>query len=152
MSDDLELAFLIVDAADAVTSEAWTPAEVTAVLKADGWPVTEADLAAERSTIAVLQRAAPDDGFVGEEFGRHPRSSGRRWIADGIDGTRFFAAGQRTWGTLLALKVDGSIAVAVCSSPLQQQRWWAVRGGVCKASGGRMRAVGMPLGSRSSFG
>jgi len=26
MSDDLELAFLIVDAADAVTSEAWTPA------------------------------------------------------------------------------------------------------------------------------
>lgn len=129
MSDDLELAFLMVDAADAVTSGAWTPAGVTAVLKADGSPVTEADLAAERAMIAVLQRAAPGDGFVGEEFGRHPGSSGRRWIADGIDGTRFFAAGASTWGTLLALEVDGSIAVAVCSSPLQQRRWWAVRGG-----------------------
>jgi fructose-1,6-bisphosphatase/inositol monophosphatase family enzyme len=34
-----------------------------------------------------------DDGFVGEEFGHHAGGSGRRWIADGIDGTRFFAAG-----------------------------------------------------------
>ena len=129
MSPDLELAFLMVDAADAVTSAAWTPAGVTAVLKADGSPVTEADLAAERAMLAVLQRAAPDDGFVGEESGRHPGSSSRRWIADGIDGTRFFTAGAITWGTLLALEVDGSIAVAVCSSPLQQRRWWAVRGG-----------------------
>jgi histidinol-phosphatase len=29
---------------------------------------------------------------------------------------------------LLALEVGGSITVAVCSSPLQQRRWWAVRG------------------------
>jgi histidinol-phosphatase len=129
MLDDLELALLMVDAADAVTSGAWTPAGVTASLKADGSPVTDADLAAERAMISVLQRAAPDDGFVGEEFGRHPGRSGRRWIADGIDGTRFFAAGANTWGTLLALEVDGSIAVAVCSSPLQHRRWWAVRGG-----------------------
>jgi histidinol-phosphatase len=128
MLDDLELAFRIVDAADAVTSAAWTPGGVTALLKADGSPVTEADLAAERAMLAVLQRQAPDDGFVGEEFGHHLGGSGRRWIADGIDGTRFFAAGAITWGTLLALEVDDSITVAVCSSPLQQRRWWAVRG------------------------
>lgn len=128
MSDDLALAFRMVDAADAVTSAAWTPAGVTALLKADGSPVTEADLAAERAMLAVLKRETPDDGFVGEELGRHPGDSGRNWIADGIDGTRFFAAGAITWGTLLALEVDGSITVAVCSSPLQQRRWWAVRG------------------------
>jgi histidinol-phosphatase len=58
MSDDLELAFRMVDAADAVTSAAWTPAGVTALLKADGSPVTEADLAAERAMLAVLQRAS----------------------------------------------------------------------------------------------
>lgn len=129
MSSDLELAFRMVDAADAVTSEAWAPGGVMASLKADGSPVTEADHAAERAMLAVLEREALDDEFVGEELGHNPGNSGRRWIADGIDGTRFFAAGAITWGTLLALEIDGSISVAVCSSPLQQRRWWAVRGG-----------------------
>jgi histidinol-phosphatase len=128
MSPDLELAFRMVDAADAATSAAWTRAGVTALLKPDGSPVTEADIAAERAMLGVLQREAPIDGFIGEELGRHPGGNSRRWIADGIDGTRFFAAGAITWGTLLALEVDGSITVAVCSSPLQQRRWWAVRG------------------------
>ena len=129
MSHDLELAFRMVDAANAVTAAAWSPHGVAASLKIDGSPVTEADVAAERAMLAVLQQEGLDDGFVGEEVGTTPGGSGRRWIADGIDGTRFFAAGASTWGTLLALEVDGSITVAVCSSPMQQRRWWAVRGG-----------------------
>ena len=129
MSHDLELAFRMVDAADAVTAAAWSPDGVSASLKVDGSPVTEADIAAERAMLAVLERESLDDGFVGEELGNASGGSSRRWIADGIDGTRFFAAGAITWGTLLALEVDGSITVAVCSSPLQRRRWWAVRGG-----------------------
>lgn len=129
MPDDLELAFRMVDAADAVTTAAWVSVGVTAAMKADGSPVTEADVAAERAMLAIVQREAPADGFLGEEIGLHPGKSSRRWITDGIDGTRFFAAGERTWGTLLALEVDGLITVAVCSSPLQERRWWAMRGG-----------------------
>lgn len=130
MPDDLELAFRMVDAADAVTETAWVSGGMTASLKSDGSPVTEADVAAERAMLAVVQRDAPEDGFLGEEVGMHPGThDGRRWIADGIDGTRFFSAGELTWGTLLALEVDGLITIAVCSSPLQQRRWWAVRGG-----------------------
>jgi histidinol-phosphatase len=129
MPGDLQLAFRMVDAADAVTKAAWVSDGVTAAMKADGSPVTEADVAAERAMLAVVQREAPDDGFLGEEVGSQPGASDRRWIADGIDGTRFFAAGERTWGTLLALEVDGLITIAVCSSPLQQRRWWATRGG-----------------------
>jgi histidinol-phosphatase len=129
MPDDLELAFRMVDAADAVTAVAWKPSGISALAKADGSPVTEADVAAETAMLRVLRAKSPDDSFVGEELGHHPGTSGRRWIADGIDGTRFFAVGASTWGTLLALEVDGEIRVGVCSSPLQQQRWWAVRGG-----------------------
>lgn len=131
MPGDLELAFRMVDAADAVTSAAWRSSGVPASVKADGSPVTDADVAAETAMRRVLRRDAPADGFVGEELGHHPGSGsgGRRWIADGIDGTRFFASGAITWGTLLALEVDREIRVAVCSSPLQQRRWWAVRGG-----------------------
>lgn len=129
MPNDLELAFRIVDAADAVTAVAWKPSGVSTSAKADGSPVTEADVAAETAMLRVLRAESRDDSFVGEELGHHPGSTSRRWIADGIDGTRFFAAGAHTWGTLLALEVDGQISVGVCSSPLQQRRWWAVRGG-----------------------
>lgn len=129
MSRDLELAFRMVDAADVVTAAAWSPAGVAASLKIDGSPVTDADVAAELAMPKVLQQEAVNDGFVGEEVGNAPGTSGRRWIADGIDGTRFIAAGAATWGTLLALEVDDSITVAVCSSPIQKRRWWAVRGG-----------------------
>lgn len=54
--------------------------------------------------------------------------SGRRWIVDGIDGTRFFVRGDVTWGTMIALERDGDIVLGVISSPAQDRRWWAVRG------------------------
>ena len=127
--NDLELAFRMIDAADGVTSAAWMPGGTAASYKADGSLVTDADVAAESAMLAILQREASEDGFLGEETGVRRGSGGRRWIADGIDGTRFYAAGAITWGTLLALEVDGVITVAVCSSPLQQRRWWAIKGG-----------------------
>jgi histidinol-phosphatase len=125
----------MVDAADAVTARAWSPDGVPASLKSDGSPLTAADLEAEEAMLEVMRREVPDDGFLGEEVGWQPGRDGRRWIVDGIDGTRFFAAGLVTWGTLLALEVDGVIEVGVCSSPLQQRRWWAVRGGGAFAGG-----------------
>ena len=54
MPDDLELAFRMVDAADAVTETAWVSGGMTASLKSDGSPVTEADVAAERAMLAVV--------------------------------------------------------------------------------------------------
>jgi histidinol-phosphatase len=129
MGTDLELAFLMVDAADAETSQAWRSTGVASTAKPDGSPVTAADVAAETAMLTVLRQRRPGDGFLGEELGDRAGTTSRRWIADGIDGTRDFATGAETWGTLLALEVDGEIRVGVCSSPLQQRRWWAVRGG-----------------------
>ncbi len=128
MESDLEFAFRLVDLADAETVAWWSPEGVAARMKIDGTPVTAADVAAERAMLAAIRSAHPNDGFLGEEVSEHAGTSGRRWIADGIDGTRFFAAGDRTWGTLLALEVDGAIVVGVSSSPVQQRRWWAVCG------------------------
>jgi len=128
MGADLDLAFRMVDAADAQTIRWWSPSGTVSRTKDDGTPVTDADVAAENAMLAVLRHAHPEDGFLGEEVGEHLGTSGRRWIADGIDGTRFFAVGDGTWGTLLALEVDGAIALGVSSSPAQARRWWAVRG------------------------
>jgi histidinol-phosphatase len=118
----------MVDLADAQTVRWWSESGVEATTKNDGTPVTDADVAAERAILGALHEARPEDGFLGEEVGEHPGRSGRRWIADGIDGTRFFAAGRKTWGTLLALEVEGEIVLGVSSSPVQERRWWAERG------------------------
>jgi histidinol-phosphatase len=129
MESDLGLAFELVDAADAETANRWSADGHATKPKHDGTPVTEADIAAETVMLTALRQARPNDGFLGEEVGSHAGGNRRRWIADGIDGTRFFASGQRTWGTLLALEVDGVVVLGVSSSPLQDQRWWATRSG-----------------------
>ena len=128
MDSDLDLAFHLVDLADAETARRWNSRGQSSRMKGDGTPVTEADIAAEEAMARALRRARPADGFLGEEVGEHPGRDGRRWIADGIDGTRFFAAGRETWGTLLALEIDGRVVLGVSSSPIQGRRWWATRG------------------------
>lgn len=128
MDPDLELALELLDAADAETSRRWSADGHASTLKSDGSPVTEADIAAENAILRLLRRARPDDGFLGEEVGAHGGRNARRWIVDGIDGTRFFAGGSTSWGTLLALEVDGAVVLGVCSSPIQDTRWWGARG------------------------
>ncbi|HEX5725227.1 MAG TPA: inositol monophosphatase family protein [Longimicrobiaceae bacterium] len=75
--------------------------------KDDGSEVTEGDLAAEAFIRATVRERFPDDGVLGEEEGEVPSRSGRRWIADPIDGTRSFAAGVPLYAVLLTLEVDG---------------------------------------------
>jgi myo-inositol-1(or 4)-monophosphatase len=71
---------------------------------ADGFdPVTAADREAEAAMRAVLARMRPDDGIVGEEYGRQPGSSGLTWVLDPVDGTRGFLSGTPTWGVLIAV-------------------------------------------------
>lgn len=127
MTSDLELALRMLDAADVETVSVWKSGGVSSRPKEDGTPVTVADTAAENAMLAALRHQHRSDGFVGEEIGEFIGTTGRRWIADGIDGTRFFAAGATTWGTLLALEIDGAITLGAISSPLRDRRWWAVR-------------------------
>lgn len=128
MNDDLALACRLADLADAVTLARWSPSGVASRTKDDGSPVTEADLRAEQVIFDEVSRVHPADAHLGEETGSRPGTTGRRWIVDGIDGTRFFVAGERTWGTLIALECDGRIVLGVASSPAQDRRWWASAG------------------------
>lgn len=128
MDLDLTLAFHLADLADAMTLRWWSPNGVASTAKVDGSPVTEADVAAEEAVLDAVREARPGDGFLGEEVGERLGTTDRRWIVDGIDGTRFFAAGLPEWGTLIALDCDGEIVLGVSSSPAQDRRWWATRG------------------------
>lgn len=136
MNDDLDVALRLADVADEVALGSWNQDGVPSSTKLDGSPVTKADVAVEEAVLTAMRTLCPGDGYLGEEVGERVGSTGRRWIVDGIDGTRFFASGQRTWGTLIALECDGEIVVGVSSSPAQDRRWWAQRG--CGAFAGQL--------------
>jgi histidinol-phosphatase len=96
--------------------------------KADLSPVTVADREAEALLREAVAAAFPDDGFLGEEFGDTPGSSGYRWILDPIDGTRSFVRGIPVWGTLVGLEYRGELIAGVVEAPALGQSWRALRG------------------------
>lgn len=126
-ADDLQLAF---DTSDRAAELALTYFEfgVSATLKADGTPVTEADRAVERLIRETLSGARPADALLGEELGRLGASD-RVWIIDPIDGTTYFSRRDPNWRVQLALEVAGSIEIAVVIAPALHRCWWATRSG-----------------------
>lgn len=124
---DLALAF---DASDRAAELALSffRSGVSATLKADGTPVTEADRAVERLLRETVSAARPGDAFLGEELGRLGASE-RVWILDPVDGTGFFSRGDPNWRVHVVLEVDGVTEVAVVTSPALGRCWWATRGG-----------------------
>ena len=124
---DLAIAHEVASAASRIAM-AFFATGVNATRKADGSPVTEADLAVEQLLRSEYGRRLPEDALLGEEFGE-VGSSSRVWILDPIDGTAFFARSDPNWRIHLALQVEGRIQVAVVAAPALNLRWWAIRGG-----------------------
>ncbi len=96
--------------------------------KADQSPVTMADRGAEDLLRKALLGRFPNDGFLGEEFGDTPGSSGFRWIIDPIDGTRSFVRGIPIWATLIGLEYKGELIAGVAFLPAMRQTFHALRG------------------------
>lgn len=134
---DLELAFALVDAADAITMARFRARDLVVHTKPDRTPVTEADHAVEEALRTRLAAERPGDGIVGEEYGV-TGAGHRRWIVDPIDGTKSFLRGSPPWATLLALEHDGQLVLGVVSAPALGRRWWATRGGGAFANGERL--------------
>ena len=126
-ADDLQLAFDTSDLA-ADLALAYFESGVSATLKADGTPVTEADRAVERLFRETLSAARPEDALLGEELGQLGESD-RVWIIDPVDGTSFFSRRDPNWRVHIALEVAGSTEIAVVTAPALRRCWWATRGG-----------------------
>lgn len=105
--------------------------------KADQSPVTEADKGAERLLRDMIERNYPDDGVIGEEYGRREGRSGRTWIIDPIDGTKSFIHGVPIYGCLLALSEGDHALVGVAHFPALNETVSAARGLGCFWNGRR---------------
>ncbi len=105
--DDLRLAHVLADAADAATIEdRFKALDLKVETKPDMTPVSEADKAAEELIRGHLQRAQPRDAVLGEEYGIEGTGP-RRWVIDPIDGTKNYVRGVPIWATLISLMEAG---------------------------------------------
>lgn len=96
--------------------------------KSDQSPVTIADRQAEEIIRQGVKDRFAGDGFVGEEYGVEPSSTGYRWIIDPIDGTRSFVRHVPLWGTLVGLEYRGEQIGGVAYIPVLGQLYRALRG------------------------
>lgn len=122
--DDLRLAHVLADAADAATMERFKALDLEVETKPDMTPVSEADKAAEELIRSQLQRARPRDAILGEEYGIEGTGP-RRWVVDPIDGTKNYVRGVPVWATLIALMDGPQVITSVVSAPALGRRWWA---------------------------
>ncbi len=97
-------------------------------IKADLSPVTIADKNAEAHIRARVQKLFPGDGFLGEEFGDEPSTTGYRWVIDPIDGTKSFVRKVPLWGTLVGLEYRGELIAGAAYIPMMDQMFHALKG------------------------
>jgi histidinol-phosphatase len=102
--------------------------ELAVEWKGDHSPVTVADRETELLLRTSLQQAFPGDGFLGEEYGDTPGTSGFRWVLDPIDGTRSFVRGIPLWGVLVGLEHHGELIAGVAEAAPLGQTYHALRG------------------------
>lgn len=125
MSSDLEVAIAAAAAGAAVVRSKYG----TVVARHDKSPTdfaTDADLAAERAILEVIQGARPGDAVLGEEYGASgDADASRRWMVDPLCGTLNFAAGTPLFSVNVALQVSGTATVAAIADPVPGEIFWA---------------------------
>jgi len=93
---------------------------VSAALKADLSPVTEADLAAERIILEGLARIAPQIPVISEEAasqGRIPQAAQQFFLVDPLDGTREFISRNGEFTINIALIENAKPVAGVVYAP-----------------------------------
>lgn len=137
-AEDLALAMSLADMANELTMQRFESSDLKVEAKPDLTPVSDADIACERTLREILAEKRPNDEVLGEEFGGEAIFSGRQWVIDPIDGTKNFVRNVPVWATLIALLEDGKPVVGVVSAPALGRRWWAAEGaGAWKTTIGR---------------
>src|SRR5436305_110290 len=93
--------------------------------KADGSPVTEADLAADRIIAEGLARLVPDIPTLSEERVHlaTPPYHGSYLLIDPLDGTKEFIAGRNEFTVNLALVTEGKPLLGIVGAPALGLVW-----------------------------
>lgn len=101
-------------------------------LKGDKSPLTEADLAADRTIAKVLQSAFPQIPYISEESGDLPWDTRKElpytWLVDPLDGTKEFIKKNGEFTVNIALLRGQEVVAGVVYAPVPELLYWAARG------------------------
>ena len=116
--------------------------------------VTEADREVERTMVAALRRARPDDSVLGEEFGLESARdrSPVRWVLDPIDGTVNYLYGIPWYAVSLAAEVDGTVVAGVVRDAATGHEWTAAAGHGAWRDGVRLHGSAQTVLSQALLG
>ena len=123
----VETAIAAADAARRVTGQ-YFRAGLDIASKGDRTPVTIADRETEQRVKDLILERHPRHSFLGEETGATDNDEEWRWVIDPIDGTKSFATGNPTFGTLIALLHCDRPIIGIIDHPALDERWVGVRG------------------------
>jgi myo-inositol-1(or 4)-monophosphatase len=112
--------------------------------KDGGSPVTSADLAVDRFLRARLGAEFPEAGWLSEETTDNTARVARSAlvIADPIDGTRAFVAGDPRWAVSIAFAIEGRVVAGVVHAPALGETYAASLGKGAALNGAPIRASG----------
>jgi len=123
----LTVALQAADAAAAVIERYYADGFALSI-KPDSTPVTDADVAAERTIRETLLGAFPEHAIFGEEEGQSGDSD-FLWLVDPIDGTKAFVRGYPMFSTQIALMHGNALVLGVSVAGEYGEAMWARRGG-----------------------
>ncbi len=115
--------------------------QISAIEKRGSDLVTEVDLAAEETIVALLRAAHPEFGVVSEEAGAREAGSPYTWAVDPLDGTNNFVSGIPQVGVSIALLRGDETLIGVVYQPITETLWWARRGGGAWRDGEAIKAI-----------
>ena len=123
----LDTAIEAAEAARSVTRK-WFRSNFTVQKKQDKTPVTIADEETELVIRNIIETRHPEHGFFGEETGISEANSEYLWVIDPIDGTKCFATGMPTFGTLISLLQNGQPIIGLIDHAILDDRWIGAKG------------------------
>ncbi len=123
----IDFAERLVDASGAVVRR-YFRSRLAVADKPDLSPVTAADREAESLIRTIIEARRPEDGLIGEEYGRKKPDADYVWVIDPIDGTKAFITGRPTFGTLVGLLYRGRPVLGVIDQPVIGDRWIGAAG------------------------
>jgi myo-inositol-1(or 4)-monophosphatase len=110
--------------------------------KADGTPVTNADLAVDQLLKERLLAARPDYGWLSEETADDPArlAKSKLFIVDPIDGTRAYMRGKPWWVVSIAVVQDGRPVAGAIDAPACNEQYAAEAAKGATLNGRQIRA------------
>lgn len=90
--------------------------------------VTDIDVLAEKSVIAVLQREYPDFNILSEESPAISRDSQYTWVIDPLDGTNNYVHGVPFFSVVIALATSQEVLLGVTYDPVRKDLFAVQKG------------------------